>query len=254
MTDKIPLKVNGDDSEDLTLSRRFADSLERFAKFYEDEYNLSRKDAVKRSHEFDPASFAERIKNAPSDQISWFDLAHLAEHSRDAWKEQWELIKADAKAEIESGHRAADVVSTGFDFGPLSHARFLAVRDALRCEWQPLSGSESFLIDSLAQIQIGWEMWLGRHLMRAQMESYSVNEAERRTESRHGGRYWPERIEEKESLELSANMADRFNKMYIRTLRTLRDLKRMSPQVVVQNAAQINVGQQQLNVQENQVR
>ena len=43
-------------------------------------------------------------------------------------------------------------------------------------------------------------------------------------------------------------MAERFNGMFLRTLKALRDLRRQVPGVVVQNAGSINVGQQQLNV------
>jgi hypothetical protein len=43
-------------------------------------------------------------------------------------------------------------------------------------------------------------------------------------------------------------MIDRFNKIVLRTLRALRDLRRYAPAVIVQNAGQVNVGGQQVNV------
>ena len=43
-------------------------------------------------------------------------------------------------------------------------------------------------------------------------------------------------------------MAGRFNGICGRTLKALRNLRRQVPGVVVQNAGQVNVGQQQLNV------
>ena len=43
-------------------------------------------------------------------------------------------------------------------------------------------------------------------------------------------------------------MVERFNGIFLRTLKALRDLRRQVPGVVVQNAGSINVGQQQLNV------
>ena len=42
-------------------------------------------------------------------------------------------------------------------------------------------------------------------------------------------------------------MVDRFNRMLLRTLRGLRDLRRYAP-VVIQSAGQVNVGAQQVNV------
>jgi hypothetical protein len=56
------------------------------------------------------------------------------------------------------------------------------------------------------------------------------------------------RITASEALERSANMLDRFNRMFLRTLRALRDLRRYNAPVIVQNAAQVNVGAQQVNV------
>jgi hypothetical protein len=43
-------------------------------------------------------------------------------------------------------------------------------------------------------------------------------------------------------------MVERFNAMFLRTLKALRDLRRQVPGVMVQNATQVNVGQQQVNV------
>jgi hypothetical protein len=42
-------------------------------------------------------------------------------------------------------------------------------------------------------------------------------------------------------------MVERFNGMFLRTLKALRELRR-TPGVVVRNAGQVNVGQQQINV------
>jgi hypothetical protein len=42
-------------------------------------------------------------------------------------------------------------------------------------------------------------------------------------------------------------LADGYNRQFLRVLRQLRDLRRYAP-VVIQNAQQVNVGNQQLNV------
>jgi hypothetical protein len=51
-----------------------------------------------------------------------------------------------------------------------------------------------------------------------------------------------------QAVEQAGAMVDRFNRIFLRTLRALRDLRRCPPPVVVQNAGQVNVGQQQVNV------
>ncbi len=43
-------------------------------------------------------------------------------------------------------------------------------------------------------------------------------------------------------------MIDRFNRLYLRTLRALWDLRRYASAVTIQNAGQVNIGQQQVNV------
>jgi hypothetical protein len=49
-------------------------------------------------------------------------------------------------------------------------------------------------------------------------------------------------------MEQAAAMADRFNRLALRTLRQLRDLRRYAPQVTIQSAAQVNIGGQQVNL------
>jgi hypothetical protein len=55
-------------------------------------------------------------------------------------------------------------------------------------------------------------------------------------------------VSEHQSTEQAAAMVERFHRMYLRSFRALRDLRRYAPSVVVQNAGQVNVGGQQVNV------
>jgi hypothetical protein len=43
-------------------------------------------------------------------------------------------------------------------------------------------------------------------------------------------------------------MVERFHRLFLRTLRALRDLRRYTTAVVVQHAGQVNVGPNQLHV------
>ncbi len=43
-------------------------------------------------------------------------------------------------------------------------------------------------------------------------------------------------------------MVFRFQNQFVKLLRALRDLRRHAPSLVIQNAGQVNVGQQQVNV------
>lgn len=54
------------------------------------------------------------------------------------------------------------------------------------------------------------------------------------------------RLTESEALREAAEMVDRWNRMYLRVLRQLRDLRRYNPPVVVNNGGQVNIGEQQI--------
>ena len=58
----------------------------------------------------------------------------------------------------------------------------------------------------------------------------------------------PPRVSDVEAIEQAAAMMDRFNKIFLRSLRALRDLRRYCRLVIVQNARQVNVGGQHVNV------
>ncbi len=43
-------------------------------------------------------------------------------------------------------------------------------------------------------------------------------------------------------------MVDRFNRVYMRSLRALRDLRRHAPTLIMHNVEQVNVAENQVNV------
>lgn len=51
-----------------------------------------------------------------------------------------------------------------------------------------------------------------------------------------------------EAIEQAAAMADCFNRMFLRTLRQLRDLRRYARQMVINNLAQVHIAHQQVNI------
>jgi hypothetical protein len=62
----------------------------------------------------------------------------------------------------------------------------------------------------------------------------------------------PPRVTAIEYLDHCTQMADRFNRMYLRVLRQMRDLRRYSVPVTINNPKQVNIaadGGQQVNVQ-----
>ncbi len=122
-------------------------------------------------------------------------------------------------------------------YSPWARAQFLAIRNSFREEWKPRGGVEDSLLDMMAQSYTNYLIWIGRLTV-----DETSNNAKRDA-------YWqPPRLTAVEAMDQSAAMADRFHRIFMRTLRALRDLRRYNPAVIVQNAGQVNVGGQQVNV------
>jgi len=71
---------------------------------------------------------------------------------------RWQAIKQAAIDELQSGHRAAEVIEGPFG-KPFARAQFLALRHSLRAEWNPSNGIEQSFIDTMAQAQTLSEIW-----------------------------------------------------------------------------------------------
>jgi len=111
----------------------------------------------------------------------------------------------------------------------------------------------------LAQTFFQWQYWLEQVILRSQTEprrehhEYTLwkqrHQRKQNAKSFDDGHWFPPYVEEQEALEHAAQMADRWNRMYMRTLRQLRDLRRYAP-VTINNPSQVNIasdGGQQIN-------
>ena len=158
----------------------------------------------------------------------------------DLGAESWLQVREAAADELASGHRAARAIEFIGDLD--DRARFLELRESFIRDWQPRTGIETALIDAMTQAFSLYERWLARSAGR--MEVVNVRE------DRQGRvRGWsPPMQMEADALHQAAEMADRFNRIFLRNLRALRDLRRYAGSVVVQNAGQVNVGGQQVNL------
>jgi hypothetical protein len=98
----------------------------------------------------------------------------------------------------------------------------MEVRAELAEGLQPRNGIERQLIDQLAQAQTGMYRWLW------QLSGLEPSDTP-----------W---------FEQAGAMADRFHRMFLRIVRMLASLRKVPLAVVVQNAGQVNVGRQQVNM------
>jgi hypothetical protein len=182
----------------------------------------------------------EQIETTPSSELGWTALQVLEAQQEGSSLSLWERMKAEARAELLGGYRAAEVV-TNRRLHAYEFARFVVLWERLAAEWQPRGGLEEVLLDQLAQLHTLYGYWLTVSYDRCQKEYHEPTDLQKR--------YELPRVDEQQAQEHAAAMADRYQRMFMRALRNLRDLRRHP--VIVQNAGQVNVaaqGGQQINV------
>jgi hypothetical protein len=204
-----------------TMARQLANAYRERVQRIQYELGLSPQEAVAKAEEPCPLSRALAVVDKPPEDITWGDLEELSGWGSGRALERYHEIQQTALEALRSGERAAAVLD-GREPRPWQRGEFHAIRHELAEGWQPRNGLERQLIDMLAQAQAGSYYWLGQSFAWADLACPQAAEA--------------------------LEMAARFNKMFMRTLRTLANLRKVPLAVVVQNAGQVNVGQQQVNV------
>lgn len=228
------------------LAAELARAYERMVTFYRDQLEMSGPEADERARGADDppdqaAADLARIRARPPDQVSWFDLNRVVDRDPEAFAELWQGLKAAARDELASGHRTARALD--WDSRPWDRARFFAIRDSFRADYQPRPGIEVALVDLAAEAYGDYLSWSESLHRQASTEA----EIERNDLARHG-KWKPQRIWSAEAMAESARMAERAHKRFLQTVKQLHELQRSAPSVYIGNAAQINVGQQQVNV------
>jgi len=205
----------------------------------------------------------DKLMSLPFDCLNFVDLMELQALAPRVGEKFWEWVKAEGMKEFLSGHLSANInFPVGYQKELWNIAKYLGVRESFVDEWKPTGGIEISLIDMLTQSYFQWQFWIEETVKRSQTRErephpeYSRWMAQRAREARANGYddgYWTRpTISEAAALEQAVQMADRWNRIYMRTLRQLRDLRRYAP-VTINNANQVNIasdGGQQVNVSE----
>jgi hypothetical protein len=212
--------------------------------FYREHMDLSAEEAHAKASEGDPEALARRVRHEGDlRQASWITLQRLAAADEALAVDAWQQINLQAREDLANGHRAARVLER-VSSEPSDRADFLAVRQALVDEWQPRGGAELLLVDMMAQAATMMEDWLRTQLCR----SFRELDLEKLREEKREMPWLPPRIDQVEAVTQAATEYERWNRIFIRALRSLRDLRRYSPAVHVHQGGQVNIGGQQLNV------
>ena len=204
----------------------------------------------------------DKLRSYPLDIINFAEMLSLMTVSPRMAEAFWHEMKVNALMEFESGHLASKaLVPVDYMRSAWNVACYLGIRTSLKREWQPRGGIELSLIDMMAQAFLQYQHWVKESVTRSQTRErevhYDYKEWQRRKKPKEkaegflDGYWYRPFVSEQSAIEHAAQMADRWNRIYMRTLRNLRDLRRYSPQVIVNNAEQVNIatdGGQQVNV------
>jgi hypothetical protein len=155
--------------------------------------------------------------------------------------------------------KAGLFASKGLDLHlPFERGQFSYIRVRFQEEWEPRGGIEASMVDRLAQCYFAWQYWFARSFQVANnqdtvIEQRAKNKKSERTRYDEGD-WQPPRITAMEYLDHCTQMADRFNRMFLRVLRQMRDLRRYSVPVTINNPKRLNIaaeGGQQVNVRKS---
>lgn len=213
-------------------------------------------EAVKLVNGHDDEESAERnlrhVMSESVDHVSWSQLERLYNRLPQLAKQVWQLVQIEARKELESGNRMAATLETvGWQHEAWNRAQFLAIRNGFVADWKPKGAIELSMIDMMAQAFSEYMFWSAEVHTRSTSDAkllYSREEERRIKEAQ--GHWLPPRVCEQEAIEHAMQMMDRYNRLYLRTLRQLRDLRRYSVPVTINNPQQVNIaaeGGQQVN-------
>ncbi len=197
----------------------------------------------------------------PTDRIGFTQLLEMHGCSQVMAENLWEMIKREAQREFESGHRAAEVFEPAdYMKDAWNRASYLGLRESLSEEWRPKGGIELTMIDAIAQAWLQLQFWTEQSVRRSKTEprqedygfvKWKQQQGKENLEQWQRGHWDIPFVSEQAAVEHAAQMADRWQRMYFRAVRSLRDWRRYSPQVTINNPNQVNIasdGGQQANV------
>lgn len=215
-------------AEAADLARMSAAAYDRLMAYYRKEHKVTPTEADTMAME------RWTLDGVPSHEVRWLALNTLLDADPATAAIVWRRIADDAASYVSEGYAVADALNYET---PWQRAQFLVIRRALIDEWQP-TAVEGLLLDIVAHSYVSYLYWAGKV-------------QERGATYPHKGD-GPPLQSVADAIDQAAQMMDRFNRLQMRTIRSLRDLRRSGVVVVAQPGSQVNIGQQQaiMNKQE----
>lgn len=188
--------------------------------------------------------YRETNAECPPEDVTWGRIDAAAQEDIEAGLSLWLRVRHASIDHIESGQYAASAINATT---PFQMAHFAAIRDKFSDDWQPRGGIEAAMIDMLAQSFCLYMTWISIADQRAR----NMHDDQRKALSRYEESSWKSPYQSQaDATEQARQTADSYNRMFLRTLRQMRDLRRY-PVTIQNNGGQVNVGAQQVNVSES---
>ena len=191
--------------------------------------------AFERFGQGDPA----RLDHLTPADVTWFDITDAMARDEAAGRALWRTVAHTARDELAAGALSGQAIE-GYHPRPMDRAQYLALRQAVADGLQPRNGMEWLLVDGIAE---AWAMhlrWLSEHNKLNSLESIRV---ERDVRQREG--WEPPRLRDVEAIDRAALMADRFQRQFLRLMKSYRDGRRLIASMTVLGG-QVNVAEQQI--------
>jgi hypothetical protein len=172
--------------------------------------------------------------------VSWHDLDTLAREDAALPAQAWQTIKDFALEHHRRGVPTIEAATNLYGQSPYERAQMLALRDELRRDWQPQNGIEAAIIEQMALAHWQYFQWINRLTTLENMHDQHLRR------DAHGEATLP-RVSQAQASDTAAQMSDRFNRIFLRCVRSLRDLRRY-PVTVNAPGGQVNIGEKQVNI------
>jgi hypothetical protein len=195
----------------------------------------------------------QRALKQSAERLTWNDLQTVAERSMEDAVTLWHGVLDVAMAQLKGGIYACETLCR-VDSDMFQRAQFIVIRDSLVNAWQPKDAIEMSMVEMLVQAFVSYHYWLRlANSMAAREYEAAEQKLEKNRYGERNSRWDTPRITTADAIDRAISMADRFNRLYLRTLRQMRDLRRYVVPVTINNPQQVNIaaeGGQQVNVQE----
>ncbi len=215
-----------------------------FLAFLQAECRMTKEEALAHGSQLSKKERLTDLDGRPVRNLTWNDFDWVAELDMKVALGKWQELKAQARAEWESGQRGAETMRLS---EPWERARYAALLSSFKDEWQPRGGIELALIEQMAQCYSSWLSCLENYLFIDFFDgSEKVDDEEAGYHSR--GYVVPPRLSRAQYVDRALHTTERFQRMFLRSLRALRDLRRYTPKITIHNEGQVNIAEQQVNV------